>query len=180
MVCPSDRRPGEQGLFNTGKAAAYRRCGLRRRTECGSPNPPDSNLFARPISFDGIGEPIEKLADGIERAYTRKERKRSVELYNEAKQTSVERDRVALERERMELDRDRQRDAIATDMQRYEAFRSIFLDLHGPDALASDDGRRLFAQFLSDQAVLEGLDNKGMISLSRTTAAPANPPPEPT
>lgn len=127
-----------------------------------------------PISFSGIGEPIEKLADGIERAYIRKETKQSARLDNEAKAVAVERERLALERDRMELERDRRKDELAVDFQRYETFKAVFLDLNGPDALATEAGREQFARYLSAQSVLEGLDARGKLSLAETTSTPSD------
>lgn len=127
------------------------------------------------ISFSGSGEPIEKLTDAFERAYTRKENREGKQLDNESKALKNDRDRLHLERERSELERDKELDAIDIDLKRYNVIKGIFIDLNGPDVLGSEAGRQLFGQFLKAHGVLNALHTEGKLDLAETTTQPPVP-----
>lgn len=81
---------------------------------------------------------------------------------------------VEIERDRAELDRTRAESQIDLAMQRYRAAREIFIDLYGADLLRSDEGRRLFSDFLAGTAPLDDLDARchRMWSWPYTTSRP--------
>jgi hypothetical protein len=131
---------------------------------------PDSTLrvasarFASPgdINFEGSGEVVEKVGEVIERAYTRHEVKRAARLDNDARALEVQ-------RAEMELDRDRELSRIEIRLARLRAAREAFILLYGPEILETDEGRKLFQDFLGGAAVLDELDMRGKLSLSETT-----------
>ena len=126
-----------------------------------------SAQFASPgnINLQGSGEPIEKLGEVIEKAYTRKEIKRAAKLANDAREVEVK-------RAEMEYEHDRQMNRVELGVAQLDAVRDAFGRLYGPEILESEPGRQLFREFIGSFAEFSSLGVAGKLELADTTVEP--------